>query len=372
MASRRADRVDHDRAAELLEQHWSAVTAAAEQNPKVSFIRDRRLSGAIVQSVNHRLVSYRFCLPIQLLGKLTNPQLDARYLQRGKSQSDLKAWDARSLGSKVVAPFNQRQEAVLGSSSDPYVGNAMRIPQMKRNDKTKRDVVGWNTLLDVLDTVEEQDRPAFTESIFRQVLLEVFKRQQTLRFTYPVPPRVSLPMTISIAEQFLVERSGGDRALAIAGALFDVIGSNFQLFAQVNRARINATDEATGQVADLECVNERGEVVLAVEVKDRALTLAAVEGTITKTRNRQIHEVFFTAPKLQSDDAAEITNRFASAFAAGQNFYVFDVFDLARAVLALGGEAIRPLFLKKVGHHLDTWNTQPSHRQSWKRLLESL
>ncbi len=56
--------------------------------------------------------------------------------------TDLTGWDARSLGSKVVAPFNQKQEGILGTSSDPYVGNPMRIPRMFRDDPGKKDVAG--------------------------------------------------------------------------------------------------------------------------------------------------------------------------------------------------------------------------------------
>jgi hypothetical protein len=277
---------------------------------------------AIAKSINHSQVSYRYCLPIQLLGKLTNPRIDSRRLQRGPDDSDTESWDARSLGSKVIAPFVKEQESVLGTSGDPYVGNPMRIPKMERDDKTKSDVPGWNRLLDVLDAVEKRQDVRFTQSVFRQVLLEICRRQQTLRFSYPVPPRVSLGDTLEISEQYLSERSGGDRALALAGALFDVIGNHFGLFAQVNRARINASDEAVGQVADLECVDSAGKTVLAVEVKDRALTLADVEGTIMKTRNREIQEVFFTAPKVNPQDADKIKARLNTAFAAGQSFYV--------------------------------------------------
>ena len=79
-----------------------------------------------------------------------------------------------------------------------------------------------------------------------------------MRFSYPIPPRVSLDDALEISGRFLSERSGGDRALALAGALFDVIGNHFGLFAQVNRARINASDEAVGQVADLECIDGTG------------------------------------------------------------------------------------------------------------------
>jgi hypothetical protein len=233
-------------------------------------------------------------------------------------------------------------------------------------------IAGWNSLIDVLETVQQRSDPLFTEVVLKQVLLEIHRRQFLLRFNYPVPPRVSLASALDLAQQFLSEKSGGDRALALTGALFDVIGVQFHLFAQVNRARINASDESSGQAADLECVNEDGEVIIAVEVKDRALKLADVEGTITKTRNRDIREVFFTAPKLEKSDENQINTRIQTAFAGGQNLYVADFFDLSRSVLALGGERIRALFLRKVGEHLDNWNTQPRHRQAWKNLLESI
>src|SRR6266700_359518 len=285
--SKRPDRVDHQRAAKLLRAQWKAVVATAESKPTISFIDDASMREAIAKSINHSQVSYRYCLPIQLLGKLTNPRIDSRRLQRGAAESDPTAWDARSLGSKVIAPFIKEQESVLGTSGDPYVGNPMRIPRMERDDKTKSDVPGWNRLLDVLDAVEKRQNGRFTQNVFRQVLLEIYRRQQTLRFSYPIPPRISLKDTLSVSERFVSEKSGGDRALALVGALFDVIGSHFGLFAQVNRARINASDEAIGQVADLECLDNAGKVVIAVEVKDRALALTDVEGTIRKTRNRE-------------------------------------------------------------------------------------
>lgn len=370
--SKREDRIDYKRAAELLESEWKLVAAEAEQNPTISFITNRSLRKAIANSVNHPLVLYRYCLPIQLLGKLCNPKLDALALQRGKDPTDATSWNARSLGSNVVAKFIHRQEDVLGISRDPYVGNPGRIPRMQRDDKSKKDVPGWNVLIDVLGAIESRADPQFTEQAFRQVLLEIYRRQQTLRFSYPVPPRISLEAALNCAQKFLSEKSGGDRALALAGALFDVIGSHFRLFAQVNRGKINVSDEAAGRAADLECVDSGGNIVIAVEVKDRELSLSDFEGTISKARNRDIKEVFFTAPRVAAKDAAQIAARTSTSFAGGQNFYVFDFFELAKPVLALGGEKMRVLFLKMVGEHLNTWNTQPSHRQAWKQILESL
>jgi len=74
---------------------------------------------------------------------------------------------------------------------------------------------------------------------------------------------------------------------------------------------------------------------------------------------------------VRDQEKAAINQRVARAFAAGQNLYVFDLFEIARSVLALGGEPIRAAFLRKVGEHLNRWNTQPRHRQDWKKLLDS-
>ncbi len=243
---------------------------------------------------------------------------------------------------------------------------------MVRDDRSKKDVAGWNTLVDVLQQVELRGDPGFAELVFHQVLLEIFRRQKSLRFTYPLPPRISLESTLSLAKRFLEQKSGGDRGLALCGALFDAIGIHFGLYAKVDRARINASDEAIGQAADLECVNVQGEVVLAIEVKERTLTLTDVEGTLRKCRKRKIKDIFFAAPRVKKDEQSTVDKRVALAFAGGQNLYVFDFFEIARSVLSLGGENIRATFLQKVGEHLDLWNTQPSHRQAWKSLLESV
>lgn len=365
--------IDFERAARLLEEHWQAVIREGSEKPDVAYINDTAMRQAIAASVAHKQVAYRFCLPVQLLGKLADPNLDCLRLQKNKADpSDVTGWDARSLASKVVAPFNQRQESILGTSSDPYVGNPMRIPRMFRDDKSKKDMAGWNTLVDVLEAVESRNDPNFTEAVFRQVLLEMFRRQKSLRFNYPLPPRISLEGTLSLVREFLKEKSGGDRGLAVCGALFDAIGIHFALYAKVDRARINASDEATGQAADLECVSEEGKVVLAVEVKERTLTLTDLEGTLRKGRQRKIKDIFFSTPGVKESDKRAIEERIKSAFASGQNLYVFDFNDLAHSVLALGGEPIRSTFIKQVGEHLDLWNTQPLHRQAWKRLLERL
>ena len=183
--SKRKDSLDVESATKLLEEHWQTVTTEAAAKPDGDYVQNKAIRDSIHDSINHPLVSYRFCLPIQLLGKMVNPALNCLRLQKS-DPDDTTGWDARSFGRKVVATFNKRQENILGTSEDPYVGNPMRIPKMLRNDQNKKDVPGWNRLVELLSNVEQQADPLFTMALFRQVLLEMFRRQQSLKFSYPV------------------------------------------------------------------------------------------------------------------------------------------------------------------------------------------
>lgn len=373
MPKKKDETVNHKNAEQLLWDYWTSIERDLAEKPGIDYVSDTVLRQAIHNSVNHRQVAYRFCLLIQLLGKMTNPTIDSLRLQKKEGDlGDVTGWDARSLGSKVVAPFNRKQENVLGSSGDPYVGNPMRIPKMFRGDKSKKDIAGWDTLVDILEQVEQKADPGFTKNVFRQVLIETLRRQQSLKFAYPVPPRVSLETTLALTRRFLLEKSGGDRGQALCASLFDAIGSHFGLYKQVRRAAINASDTATGQAADLECIDSEGRVVLAVEVKERSLALTDLEGTLYKCRQLAIKDIFFTAQGVKTEDCAAIDEKISNAFASGQNIYVFQFLDFARSILALGGEPMRYTFLSKVGENLDNWNIQPRHRQAWKTLLEDV
>jgi hypothetical protein len=200
----------------------------------------------------------------------------------------------------------------------------------------------------------------------------MLRRQQSLRFAYPVPPRVSLETTLDLIRRFTSEKSGGDRGQALCAALFDAIGARFGLYSQVRCSAVNASDRATGQGADLECVDSESRVVLAVEVKERSLTLTDLEGTLQKCRQLEIEDIFFTAQGVRAQDRAAVDERISSAFASGQNVYIFQFVEFARSILAIGGEAMRRAFLIKVGENLDNWNIQPRHRQAWKALLEGI
>ena len=193
--------------------------------------------------------------------------------------------------------------------------------------------------------------------------------QQTKKCEYFVPALVSLEDTLRVCKEFLGARSGRVRTMALSSALLKTTGERFHLLTRVQRATRRNIDP---YAVDLECFHDDGAPSLAVEVKNKALTLSDLEFSLKKARLRKFSELFLLAPRIRSDESDAIMNRVRQARNAGDNLYIFDFLVLARAALALGGESIRIAFLTKVGQQLDDWNTQPSHRQAWRKLLDSL
>jgi len=224
----------------------------------------------------------------------------------------------------------------------------------------------------VLDEVEKRNDPLFTRQVFEQVLLEIAKRLNTVQVIYSIPKRVSLQQTISLIENFLSVQSGGDRVLAATSALLETIGKCFNLFT-VKRANINASDASSGMVADIECIDGQGKVVLAVEVKDKELTVNHIKDKLPGLRAGRISEILFIAQKgINQDEIEGVITLLGREFSSGQNIYVFNLIRFTESLLALIGENGRRDFLETVGTHLDKYGSALQHRKTWAALLSKI
>jgi hypothetical protein len=123
----------------------------------------------------------------------------------------------------------------------------------------------------------------------------------------------------------------------------------------------------------LECVSKQGTIVLAVEVKDRELTVSQIRNKIPGIREKQVSEIFFIAQQgIASADKQEISGVIEHEFVSGHNVYVTDLISLARVVLALLGEQGRRAFLAEVGNQLDKYRSDINHRRAWANLLGTI
>jgi hypothetical protein len=222
----------------ILDRAWETISAKATKEGEVpDVIEDAELVEAIKRSSRSRTRTYHYVLTTQLVAKLAAPSLDCRCLQASRGGEG--AFDARTIAHNVIVPFDRANNNVLGGSPEPYVNNPLRVPEVSdRYAGAQRNQSGWADLCFVLHSVQERNDPTFTNKVFMQVLLEIHRRLQEVTVVYPVPIRISLKQTIDLLEEFMGEYSGGDRALAVASALFVLIGRRFGLYADVRRAAI--------------------------------------------------------------------------------------------------------------------------------------
>jgi len=350
-----------DAAKLLLDELWDIVLheESSEIDPDIDHL------------VNSQFVSIRFCLPTQLLGKLTDDKLDCLCLQKG-SGKDESQWDPRGFSSKVIVPWVAENQAVLGSSYDPYVSKPLRKERLEATPGNVKGKDEWILLYKVLSEIEEKDDNKYTRLKMLQTLRSVHHRLSELSFEYYIPQRISLKQTVVLIEKFLSEASGGDRGLSVAAALFETFGKFFKLYEQVKRNVINASDQSTGLAGDIECLDEEGSIKLAIEVKERNVTLTDVRNSINKARKVSLKEVLLNAPGIVQSEEEQINEIISKTWASGTNIYNLKIEDLIIVGLSLTGEDGRIDFIKNIGNQLNCYNTQPSNRKRWKELLEGI
>lgn len=348
-------------ARKVLDKLWSNVTKETNGD----------IDPQIDQLIKSKFVSIRYCLPTQLLGKLLDHKRDCLCLQKGSGDEETK-WDPRSFASKVIVPWIADNQNVLGTSTDPYVSKPLRKPSLEPdpgNVKGKRE---WELLYEVLSDVQANDSPEYTHLKMLQTLRSINSVLADYKFEYSIPQRISLMQCEEIVAEFLADASGGDRGLSLAAALFETFGKSFGLYQEVRRHKINTSDQATGSAGDIECLDEDGNIRLAVEVKERNVSLTDIRSSVRKARKVSLKEFFLNSPGVNPTDEDEVNKLISRTWASGTNIYLLSIDELVKVGLALVGEEGRIDFIRNVGDQLDKYNTQPANRLRWKELLELL
>ena len=265
---------EREQGASILARLWSEVVEGRDRLD-ATHQDEEGIRENIRQLLLSEMVAFTYSLPTQLLGKLTDPKLDALCLQRGENVAS--QWDPRSFATNVIVPWVRDNENVLGNSLDPYVSNPLRQARVVPNPQNVRPntLLHWQALYHVLSAVEERSDPDYTLAVFRLVLAQVHEMLTSRQFDYPVLRRVSLEQTLHVAKRLLESSREGEHAMSLAAALFTVVGRRFGLWNDVVRHASTTADRATGMVGDLEC-RDAGVLVYAVEVKEGSLTLGDV------------------------------------------------------------------------------------------------
>lgn len=352
--------MDNQEAAAWLVEEWGRVLEEGfgEADPEID---------ALVNIPAHGQ-SIRYAIVTQILGKIADPQRSLLRLQQGSGEDG--AWDARGFCAAVVVPWEAENQNVLGGSSDPYVSNPLRVDRLTR-DGTSRPKQSWKALFDFLEGLD--DVPADDlKAAFRRVLGSLARRLQEQTFTYPIPGRISPRQLEDILAGFLEEASQGLRPLAVASAIFKVLGEAFSLFTQVDAQGLNEADAASGVPGDVLCYREDA-LCLAVEVKGEKLTYEHVMASVRKVREYEgeLSNLLFIAPGILEQDQGRVASLVQSEWGLGLSIGISSITMLSRAAFMILDEEWRISFLREIGRELDGRSDLPA-RRAWRESLDGL
>ena len=275
------------------------------------------INAEIDNLINCAVVSIRYALLTQPLGKAIDAGRDALSTQRGDAATAAAdgRWDALSFCQANIVPWVAEAGQVLGTSPDPYVNNPLRRPRLDAGYQPRRDRALWDNLVNVLNAVQEQNDPACTETRLRQCLTSLVQKYNALSVQFDVPQRISLVDTSQMLSAYLSKPSGGERPQIVVAALMRTISEKFRIFDRVNRQAINEADAAGERPGDVVCY-DGDQLVFAVEVKDRIVTLQDVDTAIGKARRSYVAEVLF-ASASPAEESPEISERVQREFGLG-------------------------------------------------------
>ena len=352
--------MDNVEVRQWLDAIWSQVLESGSSEPDES----------IDKLVDSRVTSIRYALLTQILGKVADPDRSLMYLQSGNQEAG--AWNARSFCDAVIVPWVSDNHDVLGTGSEPYASKPLRRPRLERNMQNVRNKAEWEALYDFFSSLDHVDNDELKVA-FRRCLGSVARRLSRQSFKYQIPIRASLPQLLQALEEYFREPSGGLRPLVITAAMMEVLGEGFSIFSRVTSQGINEADAASGAPGDVMCYDAEDNLVLAVEVKDRALKLSDVRSSTRKAQKSisSLSNLLFAAPKIHDQEKDSIFNSIETAWASGLNIHRVDIVELAATTFVLLGEEWRPAFLRRIGNELDARGDH-AHRLAWHRILSAM
>lgn len=343
-----------------LDEQWRSVldSQITEPDPEVDRL------------VDSKVVSIRYAVVTQILGKIADSNRSLLYLQ--SSSGEKGAWNARSFCDAVIVPWVSENQNVIGTSKEPYANKPLRRKKLELQMDDVRDKEKWRWLVEFFLELEVLS-PNELKKAFRRILGALARKMERQSIKYPKLSRVSLPSLLDALGEFLNSSSAGLRPLAVTAALLKVLGEGFSLFLKVESQGLNEADAASGMPGDVMCYSEDNSLVLAVEVKERSLTLADVRASTTKAlqADDQLSQFLFATQGIRSGDRTEIEAAMNRAWASGLNLYHTDILEITAAAFVLLHEDYRPRLLREIADELDRRGVH-SHRLDWHEILTGI
>jgi SacI restriction endonuclease len=277
--------VDQRAAERLLREAIEIAQDDSRQIPATEWDAEIR---TIIQG-NH--LTFRYILVTALLGKATNPGINALTLQAGAAVEG--AYDARSLCHGVVVPLErQLLNRALGGSNEPFLNKPARFPTISPSNAVRagRDRVLLSILHKVLSEIETSEQAFNSLCLAVQYALE----RQTARSALLPQSSESADSHLKIIEfvdVFVTRSIEGQVAAIVAGTILSTYFDQFEGF-EVIVHPVNQSGASSNEVADID-IKQNGKIFVAIEVKDKQFSEQDVDHAAFKVSQYGLKSITF-------------------------------------------------------------------------------
>lgn len=268
-------------------------------------------------------LTYRYIMFTALLAKAVDPAIDILSLQAGDESAG--AYDARSLASKVVYPFQRSMlgNVLNGSNNDPLVNKPGRFMRLSKGNPAaggdpKRALVA---LCDDLPKVETQaDARACVDYIVTKLLSAKAAKDRQLRMFEDVARDMSVFTARRFMSNLLDQGFGGAALVLVATALYHLQFDGDEY--RVEAHPVNQSGSSKRQFSDLDLFR-KGVPFMGTELKDKPFTSSDVDHAAETAYAAGARSLLFVAGR-QSSFASQPPTYFAKAREkyAGLGMYV--------------------------------------------------
>jgi len=295
-------------------------------------------------------LTFRYILVTALLGKATNPGINALALQAG---ADIEgAYDARSLCHGVVVPLErQLLNNLLGGSNEPFLNKPARFPMISPSNAVRagKDRELLLILHKVLSEMEA-DEQAFNSlcTAVRSTLERQTARSGLLsRLSESADSHLK---TVEFIDAFVTRSIEGQVAAIVAGTVISMHFDQFEGF-EVIVHPVNQSGASSNEVADID-IKKNGKIFVVFEIKDKQFSEQDVDHAAFKASQYGLNSITFIIGVNGTCIGSSLEQVAKTIFLARSvNVIFIDLLAFVRSVIALCPELSFANFFEKLQYY---------------------
>lgn len=270
------------------------------------------LTDEIAKSISSVLKSthktYRYILVNALLAKATNKDVNALSLQKGDGRKG--KFDARSLCHKVVVPFEKlKLQGCLGDSNEPFLNKPARFVSLSLTNAVRagKDRETLETLISILSQISTSEQ-AYEYLKSAMVILKENHEEYLKKFSVG-----DALIDVSEFSQLVLDYIYNITNHTMDGEVCPLIVAELeQLYLgmdyKVVPHKVNESGSSSKEVGDIDVFDSDGNLVNAIEVKDKNFSEHDVVHAISKFRRANLSSSLFIYGKNVAFDEDAVYN----------------------------------------------------------------